>query len=298
MFRNFDELMENICNIKEKKIIAVAAAADDEVLKCAVEAKNKGIAQFVLIGNQLKIEEILKGLGEDISQWYIVDELDDKKAANKAVELVAEGEADILMKGLLHTSTFLRALFNKEYGLVAPKTLVSQITVTEYPTENRMILITDNAINITPGYTEKVSIINNAVSLAHKMGNKCPKVACLAAVEVVNENMPETIDAAMLAKASDRGQIKDCVVDGPFALDNAISVEAAKTKNIKGEVAGQADILLVPNLATGNVLDKSLRYFGQLKTGSAVVGAKVPVIVTSRSDTAEGKLHSIALSVL
>lgn len=298
MYKNFNEVLENIRSIEEKKTIAIAAAADEEVLKCAVTAVKEGIAQFILIGAEEKIRSILSGLGEDPENWTVINEPNDKNAAEIAVSLASEGKADALMKGLLHTSVFLRALFNKEYGLVPPKTLVSQITITEYPAEDRLIMITDNAINVNPEYKDKVQIINNAVSLAHRMGVECPKVACVAPVEVVNENMPETIDAALLSKACERGQIKGCIVDGPLGLDNALSEAAAKEKSIDSPVAGKADILLMPNLATGNVLDKSLRYFGNLKTGSAVIGAKVPIIMTSRSDSAQNKLHAIALSVI
>lgn len=298
MYRNFKELMEHLATVTDKKTVAVAAAGDEEVLKCASEARKLGVANFVLLGNGEAIRSVLRELGEDPDQWTIEETASDKAAAERAVALASEGKADAIMKGLLPTATFLRALFNKEYGLVPPKTVVSQVTVTEYPGEDRMVLITDCAINVAPEYADKVSIINNAVSLAHRMGMECPKVACLAPVEVINEKMPETLDAAALAKASQRGQIRGCVVDGPLALDNALSEEAAKVKNIGGEVAGHADILMVPDLAAGNILDKSLRYFAHLSTGSAVIGARVPVIMTSRSDTAEGKLHAIALSVL
>lgn len=237
-------------------------------------------------------------LGENPDTWEIIDEPDETKAANYAVSLASDKKADALMKGLLHTSVFLKALFNKEYALVPPKALVSQITVSEHPDQDRLMLITDCAINVTPGYSEKIQIIHNAASLAHNLGIVNPKVACITPVEVMNEKMPETIDAAMLSKANERSQIKGCTVDGPLALDNALSPEAAKAKGILSPVAGNADILLMPNLCTGNAIDKSLRYFAGLRTGSAVIGAKVPIIMTSRSDSARNKLHAIALSVL
>lgn len=298
MYCNFDEMMDAIRAKAGKKTVAVAAAHDREVLECATEARREQLADFILIGNADQIREILISLGENADTWEIIKEPDDAKAALKAVELASEKKADALMKGLLHTSVFLRALFNKEYGLVPPKALVSQVTVSEYPAQNRLVLITDCAVNVSPVYAEKVQITVNAVSLAHRLGIECPKVACIAPVEVINEKMPETIDAAMLSKANERGQIKGCMVDGPLALDNALSVEAAKAKSIKSPVAGHADILLMPNLCTGNALDKSLRYFAELKTGSAVIGANVPIIMTSRSDSAQNKLHAVALSVL
>lgn len=298
MYCNFDEMMDVIRAKAAKKTVAVAAAHDREVLECAAEARREQLADFILIGKTDRIKEILTSLGENADRWKIVEEADDAKAALKAVELASEKKADALMKGLLHTSVFLRALFSKEYGLVPPKALVSQVTVSEYPSQNRLVLITDCAVNVTPSYAEKAQITANAVSLAHRLGIDCPKVACIAPVEVINEKMPETVDAAMLSKANERGQIKGCVVDGPLALDNALSMEAAEAKSIKSPVAGHADILLMPNLCTGNALDKSLRYFAGLKTGSAVIGASVPVIMTSRSDSARNKLHAVALSVL
>ncbi len=298
MYYNFNEMLNAIRTKTDKKIVAVAAAHDHEVLECATAARKEQIADFILIGNTEKIKEILISLEEDPDTWTMIEETDDAKAALKAVELASEKKADALMKGLLHTSLFLRALFHKEYGLVPPKALVSQVTVAEYTTQHRLVLLTDCAVNVTPNYAEKVQILNNAVSLAHRLGMDCPKVACITPVEVINEKMPETIDAAMLSKANERGQIKGCLVDGPLALDNALCAEAAKAKSIRSPVAGYADILLMPNLCTGNAMDKSLRYFAELKTGSAVIGANVPIIMTSRSDSAQNKLHAIALSVL
>ena len=298
MYCNFSEMINAIRKNASKNVVAVAAAHDHEVLECAVEAKKEQLADFILIGKTEKMKEILTSLGEDPDSWNMIEEPNDTKAAIKAVELASEKRVDALMKGLLHTSVFLRALFNKEYGLIPPKALVSQVTVTEYPAQNRLVLITDCAVNVEPTYAEKVQILNNAVSLAHRLGNDCPNVACITAVEVVNEKMSETIDAAMLSKANERGQLKGCLVDGPLALDNALSAEAAAAKSINSPVAGHADILLMPNLCTGNALDKSLRYFAGLKTGSAVIGANVPIIMTSRSDSARNKLHAVVLSVL
>lgn len=298
MYHNFEELLSDIKKKNTGKTVAVAAAHDAEVLECAAAARKEDIADFILIGQGEKISEILSSAGESPGSWSIVDEPDDAKAALHAVSLASSRKVDALMKGHLQTSVFLKALFHKEYGLVAPGALVSQVTVTEFPSRHKLLLLSDCAINVTPDYREKVQIIENAVSLAHRLGMDCPNVACLASVEVINEKMPETIDAAMLSKANERGQIRGCHVDGPLAMDNAVSTEAAAGKEIHGPVAGNADILLMPNLCTGNALDKSLRYFAGLNTGSAVIGAGVPVIMTSRSDSARNKLHSVALSVL
>lgn len=298
MYQNFADIVNSIQKQTVKKTIVIAAAHDLEVLECAASARKAGIADFVLIGISEKIGEILVSIKEQPESWTIINEPDDTKAAYQAASMVSKGEADVFMKGLLHSSTFLRALFTKEYNLVPSGALVSQITVSEFPEQNRFILLTDCAVNVTPSYKEKIRIIRNAVSLAHKLGINTPRVACLAPVETVNEKMPETIEAAMLSKANDRGQITGCIIDGPLAMDNAISPEAAASKGIAGPVAGRADILLMPNLCTGNALDKALRCFAGFHTGSAVPGAKVPVVMTSRSDSAQNKLHAIALSVL
>lgn len=298
MLRSFDEVLEKIKENPVKKRIVVVSAHDEEVLGSAVEARKKGIADFKLVGIKGKIEEILSKLGEDASAWEIIDEPDDKKAAALSMKMIVDKEADLPMKGLLHTSIFLKAVFNKEFGLVPEKALVGQITVAEYHAGNKLIMITDCAVSVDPGYAEKVQLIGNAVKLAKALGYEKPKVAVITPVEVVNPKMQETIDASMLTVASARGQIKGCIVDGPLALDNALSVEAAKAKGIESPVAGDADILVMPNLSTGNVLDKALRYFAEIKTGSAVMGGKIPFVMTSRSDTAQNKLHAIALSVL
>lgn len=298
MYTCFDEILAAARQREQKKKVVIAAAQDHEVLESAAQAKKLGIAEFTLVGDRDKIAQILSRLGEEAEAWQIIHEADEHKAAQKSMALVASGEADIPMKGLLHTATFMRAAFNKEFGLVADKAVVSAVTITEYPAQGRLMLVTDCAINVAPDYETKIKLINNAAAVAAKLGIGQPKVALIAAVETVNPSMQETVDASMLCKAAERGQIKGCLIDGPLALDNAISLQAAQVKNISGPVAGQADILLMPNLLAGNVLDKALRYFGGLKTGCAIAGAQVPLIATSRSDSALNKMHAIALSVL
>ena len=298
MFKTFKEILEYLGQRTAKKTVAVAAAQDAEVLECVITARKMGLADFILTGEGKKIEAILTGLGAGKGDWEIIDEPDEIKAARQTMELVAAGKAQTPMKGLIHTGAFLKQVFNKELGLVAPGALVSQITVTEYPAADRLILITDCAINVQPDYAAKLKIAANAAKLARDLGLDQPKLAVIAAVETVNPAMDETIEAAMISKAAQRGELKGVLVDGPLALDNALSVDAARTKGIDSPVAGQADILLMPGLVPGNVLDKSLRYFGGLKTGSAVMGARVPLIITSRSDSAENKVHAVALSLL
>lgn len=298
MYSAFSEIIQAVTSNPQKRRIAVAAAQDREVLSSAVQSRNMGLADFSLVGNAEAISAILTELDETPSNWDVIDEANEHKATAIAVEMVASGQADIPMKGLVHTSTFLRQVFRKELGLVPDKALVSQVTIAEYAAHNRLILISDCAVNGAPDFAAKVKIIENAAALAQCLGIDMPKVAVIAPVEVVNPAMQDTIDAAMLAQAAKRGQIKGCIVDGPLALDNALSVEAAETKGIDSLVAGHADLLIMPNLAAGNVLDKALRYFANAKTGSAIMGARIPIVITSRSDSAANKLHAVALAVL
>ena len=212
--------------------------------------------------------------------------------------MVAEGKADAPMKGILHTSVFLKAILNSQLGLIDKKALLSQATVLYFEKEDRMMMITDCAINVAPTFEEKLKIAQNAVDFCLKMQIETPKVAVVTPLEEVKNSKPSTVEAAMLAKAGDRHQIKNCIVDGPLALDNALSLEAARHKKIESPVAGQADILLMPDLNAGNILDKSLRFFADYKTAGVVLGARFPLIMTSRSDTAANKLNSIACAML
>lgn len=298
MFGSFEDILADIQSRGIKKTAAVAAAHDDDALAGAAAARRLGVMEFVLIGEKDKISEILAALGEKPSDWEIVHEDDEEKAAAAAAKLVAEGRVDMPVKGRLHTSVYLRALLNKELGLLEKNALLSQATVFEDRNAKKLRLVTDCAINVAPDYAAKFQILRSAVSLAHKLGIEEPKVAVIAPVETVNPDMPECVDAAMLSKANERGQLKGCVVDGPLSLDLALSEEAAATKGVRGGVAGRADILLVPNLATGNVLDKAIRLLAGFPTAGAMLGARMPFIATSRSDSARNKLNTIAVSIL
>jgi phosphate butyryltransferase len=267
------------------------------VLEAIRDAKMSGIANAILVGDKEKIIEVAAKVKLDVSQFEIVDEPNIAKAALKAVELVSTGKADIVMKGLVDTATFLRSVLNKEVGLRTGK-LMSHVAIFETDAFDRLLFLTDVAFNMYPTLKEKVQIINNAVEVAHAVGIEEPKVAPLCAIETVNENMPATLDAALLSKMSDRGQIKGCIVDGPYALDNALSEEAAKHKNVTGAVAGKADILLMPNIETGNVMYKTLTYTTKSKNGGILVGTAAPVVLTSRADSYETKMYSIALAAL
>ena len=232
----------------------------------------------------------------DLSSFEIVHEADVKKAALKAIELVSSGQADMVMKGLVDTATFLRSVLNKEVGLRTGK-LMSHVSVFEIEGIDRLILLTDLTFNISD-LKQKVQIINNSVMVAKACGIENPKVAPVCAVEVVNPDMPATIDAALLSKMSDRGQIKGCIVDGPLALDNALSEEAAHHKGVTGPVAGKADVLLLHDIDVANVMYKSLTYTAKTKNGGILVGTSAPVILTSRADSFETKVNSIALAAL
>lgn len=296
MIKSFEEVLLKVKS-KDIKTVSVAVAQDVPVLEAIRDAKKNGIAEAILVGDKNEITSIALKIGMDINQFRIIDEPDVRKATLKAVEVVSQGKADMVMKGLVDTATFLRSVLNKEVGLRTGK-LMSHVAVFETEAFDRLLFLTDAAFNMYPTLKDKIQIINNSVKVAHAVGIEEPKVAPICAVEVVNENMPATLDAAMLSKMSDRGQFKGCIVDGPYALDNALSEEAAKHKNIKGAVAGKADVLLLPNIETANVMYKTLTYTTHSKNGGILVGTAAPVILTSRADSHETKMYSIALASL
>lgn len=296
MIKNFNEILQKVKQQSTKKV-AVAVAQDKPVLEAIRDAKNNKIADAILVGNEEEIKSIAKEINMNIEDFEIIHEPDMKKAALKAAELVSTGKADMLMKGLVDTANFLRAVLHKEVGLRTGK-LMSHVAVFETDKFDRLLILTDVAFNMYPDLKEKAQMIENAAAVAHSMGNECPKVAAVCAVEVVNPNMPETIDASLLAKMSDRGQIKGCIVDGPFAIDNALSEEAAKHKKVTGPVAGKADILVLPDIQAGNIMYKTLTYTTDAKNGCLLVGTSAPVVLTSRNDSHETKMYSIALAAL
>lgn len=296
MGKNFEELFSQLKAVSTKKL-AVAVAQDEPVLEAVSLAKDRGIVDAILVGDKEKIEEIAKNIDMDLSKFEIVNEKNPQKATLKAMELVSSGQADMVMKGLVDTATFLRGVLNKEVGLRTGK-LMSHVAVFEIEGIDRLILLTDAAFNTYPDIKAKTQIINNSVMVAKSCGIEYPKVAPICAVEVVNPDMPATIDASLLSKMNDRGQIKGCIVDGPLALDNALSEEAAHHKGIKGEVAGKADILVFPNIESANVMYKALTYTAKTRNGGILVGTSAPVILTSRADSCETKVNSIALAAL
>lgn len=296
MLKNLDDVVSAARN-KGPARVAVAQAADPEVLTALAEARRLGLAEGVLFGDPEAITSALKDLGEEPAHYTLVPAPDPAACAVQAVAAVHAGQADFLMKGLLPTASFLRPVLDKEKGLRVGR-LLSHVAVFEWPEAEKLLFIGDCAINIAPDLRQKKEILENLVSVAHALGLEKPRASALGALEFVNPDMPETLDAAALAKMADRGELRGVIVDGPLALDNSISVEAARHKGVGGPVAGNADILLVPDMKTGNVLYKSLVYFAHLRCAAVVVGARVPLVVTSRSDSAEAKLHSLALASL
>ncbi|QXM06646.1 phosphate butyryltransferase [Crassaminicella indica] len=296
MIKNMDEIIK-FAKMRGPKTIAVAVAEDLEVLTAVRDAKNLGIAEAIFIGDTEKIKKIAKENDIDLSTFEMIDEKDIVKASLKAVELVSTGKAHIVMKGLVDTAVILKAVLHPEIGLRTGNVL-SHTAVFQVPSYDRLIFVTDAAMNIAPDVMVKKQIIENAVEVAHALDIKEPKVAVICAKEKVNPKMQATVDAKELEEMNKNGKIKGALVGGPFALDNAVSIKAAEHKGIHHPVAGHADILLVPNIEAGNVLYKSMVFFSDTKNAGVIVGAKAPVVLTSRADSNETKLNSIALAVL
>ena len=266
------------------------------MLLAVEDARRLGIADAVLVGDEAQIRRVAAENGIDPANYRIIDEPDKVAACRTAVSLVRNGEADAVMKGIVDTAVILKAVLDKEIGLRDAKVL-SHVALFEVPGFDRLLLLTDAAMNIAPDLEAKKEILRNAVKVAHAIGNENPVVACLCAVEKVNPKMPATLDAAALVEAAQAGELTGCTVVGPLALDNAVSVEAAKHKGIADPNAGRADVLLVPNIETGNVFYKSLVFLAHANNAGLIVGAKAPVIVTSRADSEQTKLNSIALAL-
>lgn len=277
------------------RTIAVACPHDDDVLLSLDRAAAAGIVRPLLVGRRAVIEPLCEKLKLDRFRPELVECADDAQAVETAVRKVSSGEAQMLMKGLVSTGTFLKGVLNKEFGL-RDRPLLSHVMMFEMPDPDRLVLLTDAAMNIAPDLTQKAQILENVVGLAHKLGILKPKVAVLAAVETVNPAMPATLDAAALAKMAERGQFKGCLVDGPLGLDNALSVEAARHKGIASAVAGVADVLLVPDIEAGNMLYKTVGVVARQPLAAVILGASAPVVLTSRTDSDESKFNSIALA--
>jgi len=276
---------------------AVAHPCESSALIAALEAGTEGLITPILVGPAAKIRDVAKQNGITLGETRIVDVPHSHGAAAKAVELVRQGQAELLMKGSLHTDELLGAVVARDTGLRTGRR-ISHVFVMDIPTYHKVLIITDAAINIAPTLEDKVHICQNAIDLAVSLGVSTPKVAILAAVETVTSKMPATIDAAALCKMADRGQITGALLDGPLAFDNAISKEAARVKKITSEVAGDPDILLVPDLEAGNMLAKQLSFLANADSAGLVLGARVPIILTSRADSVRSKIASCAVAVL
>jgi phosphate butyryltransferase len=301
--KSLNDILDLAKKVGPKKV-AVASAEDEEVLLALEQARKERIIEGILVGTKEKIEKLARKDQIDIRKFEIEEETDGFAASLKCCELINRGEADLMMKGLVETAHFMKAILDKEKGLGTGKSygskvgLLSHVAVFEIPRYPKLLMITDAAINISPSLMEKAQIIQNAVDVSHSLGIGTPLVACIAAVEKVNpEKMPATVDCACLSKMAQRGQIKGAIVDGPLGLDNAISEKSAEVKGIKSQVAGNADIILCPNIETGNAIYKTLIEFAGAKCAAIVAGTKVPVILTSRADSHETKFMSIALGV-
>lgn len=297
MSKNFDDLLSKVSECS-KKVLSVAVAQDKAVLEAVKEAKERGIADAILVGDEARIREIGTSLSMNMDEYEIINEPDVVEASLKAVSLVHDGKADMYMKGLLDSKTFLKSVLNKEVGLRTGQPL-SHVCVFEIPGIDRLLFFTDVAFMPYPTLEDKKFIIKYTVEVAKACGVECPKVAPLAAVEVVNPKMPVTVEAAELTRLNEEGVIKDCIVDGPLSFDIAIDRASAEEKGaMNRKITGDADILLFPDIHAGNLVYKAIVHLVKVKNGCILTGTKAPVILTSRSDTFETKVNSIALAAV
>jgi len=296
MITTFDQLIDSLKGY-HSKVIAVAYAHDTDALEAISKTHQAGIARGILVGPKDKIEKAAASVGLSLAPFEIVDIDDEKAATRQAVTLVREGQADVLMKGLCSTSTILSAVLDKQTGLRDAK-LLSHVAAFQIPSYPKLIILSDAAMNIAPDLDEKVAITENAIQTANRLGNPCPKVAINAAEEKVTPTgMPCTADAAISATMGSRGQINNALVDGPLAVDNAFSKHSCEVKGISSPVGGDADIAITPNIETGNCFYKVMSYLALAKTAGIIVGARKPIVLTSRSDSDETKFLSIALAM-
>ncbi|MBC8320281.1 MAG: bifunctional enoyl-CoA hydratase/phosphate acetyltransferase [Bacteroidetes bacterium] len=294
MITHLSSLVE-LAKSKPKRKIAVAAAGDYHVLQAIAKASAEGLVEPILVGEKTAIKKIAKEIGFNLRKIEIIDIDDDYEASLEATKLISHGKAEILMKGLVSTGLLLKAILDKDFGL-RTGTLLSHVALFETPYYHKLLGLTDAAMNVDPGLEEKIDIIKNAVKVFHRLSNLNPKVAILGSVETINPKMEATMHAATISMMNYRKQIKGCIIDGPLALDGAISKRAAELKNITSDVAGDADLILAPDINGANILYKSLNFLGGAMSAAVIMGAKVPVVLTSRGDTEKSKFLSIALA--
>lgn len=296
IIRSMQDIVEYAKAINTKTLV-VACAGDKEVLEAVETARKNNIVNAILVGDEFKIKSYLSGMGYDVNNYEIINETDKAKACEISVQLVSKNDNYFLMKGFVDTSIILKAALNKEWGL-RTKNRISHVSVFEVPTHDKLIFMTDGAMNISPNLDDKRQIIENSIKIAHATGIKKPNVGIIAAVEKINPKMQATLDAEQLVKMNKEGIIDDCIVGGPFAIDNAINVEAAKHKGLKDPIAGNVDILVMNAIEAGNVFYKTMMFLANAKSASVIAGASKPIVLTSRADTPVAKFYSIALAAL
>jgi len=294
ILKHLSELKELLVDKPTRRMV-LAAAQDHNSLSSALMAARDGFIEPILVGDKEAVQQLASDNNLDLTGIRMIHEPDTEMAVEIAVKMVRSNQADILMKGKVGTSTVLKAVLNKEWGLRSGE-LLSHFAIFEVEAYHKLIAVTDVAMNIAPNLKEKISIVNNSVACLNKLGYEMPKVAVLGAVEMVSENMQATLDAALLSKMNQRDQIKNCYIDGPLAFDNAISLESAKNKGIRSDVAGDTDLLLMPDIEVGNVLYKSLIFFAHAGVAAVILGATAPIVLTSRSDSNQSKYYSILLA--
>jgi len=297
MIRSFQEIKEKISKDPQMKKISIAKAESESVIRAIMEVENLHIAKGIFVGDSEKIKAIAKEIDYKIDPDFIIHETDDLKIAQKSVQLINDGKADVLMKGQISTPVLMKAVLNKENGLRTGEVL-SHVAIADTPAYDKLLVFSDGGINILPDFETKKSILRSLISMNHALGNDKPKIGALCAIEKVNPKMPETVEAAELQKLSEAGEFGEAIVEGPIAMDVALSAKAALKKGLDSKVAGDIDSFLVPNITTGNSLIKILMKLADAKVGGIVVGAKVPIILLSRSDSANEKLNSISLAIL
>lgn len=290
-----DQLFD-VLRSKTKKRLVAAFANDAHTIEAVSMAIDMGIVDGILVGDEPTIKKVCAEHNIKPEKFRIVQESDEMKAATKAVELINKGEGDVLMKGLVSSDKYMRAILNKETGLMPPKAVLTHVTVVQIPTYHKLLVVGDVAIIPAPDLAQKVAITEYLIKTAHSLGIEKPKVAILAATEQMSAGMPACVDAAIISKMGDRGQIKGAVIDGPLALDVAIDKESAEIKKVTGGVAGDADCILFPNIESGNVFFKTCTKLAKGELGAMVMGAKVPCVLTSRGDSVQSKMFSIALA--
>lgn len=293
--QKLDDLFE-VLRSKPRKRLVAAYANDAHTIEAVAAAVQAGIVEATLVGDRDTILKVCQEQKVDASQFEIVQESVDTKAVATAISLINDGRGDILMKGLVTTDRYMRGILNKEKGLLPPKAVLSHVTVMQIPTYHKLLVVGDVAIIPAPDFNQKVAITNYLITIAKTLGIETPKVALLAATEQVSTGMPACVEAAVLSKMGDRGQIQGALLEGPLALDVAVNAEAAKIKKLTSQVAGDADCLLFPNIESGNVFFKTCTKFAKAELGAMVMGAKVPCILTSRGDSVKSKMYSIALA--